>query len=202
MNKYAILASSDFIFFTTRRFALHYQLSIGAATQQLKRMAERKLIIKIVRGIWANIQHPHFTILGSVPYLLCKEQGYVSFLTALNYYSLISQIPQIYQIATTGHTRKISTPIGDFEFHQMKPDMMIDGVVWSETKCPYRIATPEKALLDTFYLSTRKGKRFISLPEIHLSKENFNKKRFHTYLKKIKNTKIRKAIKKKSLSFS
>ena len=41
----------------------------------------------------------------------------------------------------------------------------------------YLIASPEKALLDLLYLSSRKGNRFESLPELDLC-ENFNKKTF------------------------
>jgi hypothetical protein len=59
--------------------------------------------------------------------------------------------------------------IGTFEFFQLQPTLMTDGIVWSETQCPYRIATPEKALLDTLYLATRKGRRFVSLPALHAS---------------------------------
>ncbi len=37
---------------------------------------------------------------------------------------------------------------------------------WSETPVPYLRATPEQAPFDTFYIATRKGKRFARLPEI------------------------------------
>ena len=46
--------------------------------------------------------HPYFHPLSCVPYLLGKEQGYVSFLTALHLHCVISQIPKTIQIATTG----------------------------------------------------------------------------------------------------
>ena len=45
---------------------------------------------------------------------------------------------------------------------------MNKGIEWSNNKSNYLIATREKALLDTLYISTRKGQRFSSLPEIDL----------------------------------
>jgi hypothetical protein len=84
---------------------------------------------------------------------------------------------------TTAHSRVVKTKLGVFEFFQMKPEMMTEGVVWSDTKLPFRMATPEKALLDVFYLSTRKGKRFSSLPELDLKESGFKKKAFLTLLK-------------------
>ena len=194
MNPYQILNDKDFIFFTTQTFALKMQLEMSAASHQLKRMAQKKMIAHVKRNLWANVQHPYFTPLGAVPFLMGKEQGYVSFLTALNLYSLISQIPQVYQMATTGHTKKMQTPIGYFEFHKLKPEMMQAGIEWSPSKCPYRIACAEKALLDTLYISVRKKKKFHVLPELHFSKSNFSKKKFLALLGSMKNRTLKKAI--------
>ena len=51
-------------------------------------------------------------------HLLHKEVGYMS---ALHYYGILSQIPKSVQIATAGHSRKLDTQIGQFEFFQIKP---------------------------------------------------------------------------------
>jgi hypothetical protein len=59
----------------------------------------------------------------------------------------------------------------------MHPRMMADGVDWSKTPQPFRIATIEKALLDTLYLSTRRGKRFTRLPEVEI-RDDFRPKKF------------------------
>jgi len=71
---------------------------------------------------------------------------------------------------------------------------MTEGVVWSETRVPYRIATPEKALLDTLYVSTRKGRRFRSLPELDLSRRRFRRTRFAALVRNIDNPRIATAI--------
>ncbi|HEC12417.1 MAG TPA: hypothetical protein ENI80_04065, partial [Acidiferrobacteraceae bacterium] len=160
--------SEEFIFFTTREYAFAADISISAASKQLKRQESKGFIINVVRGIWANSNHPYYNPLGCLSYLLGDEQGYVSFLTALHRHDMLSQIPRTIQVATTGHSRKLKTPIGTFEFFQLKPEMMTEGVEWSETRIPFLMATPEKALLDIFYIATRKKKRFSSLPELDI----------------------------------
>ena len=70
--------------------------------------------------------------------------------------------------------------------------MMREGIKWSNSKSKYLIASPEKALLDTLYISTRKGKKFSSLPELDL--ENVNMKRLKSLKDHIKSKKIKIAI--------
>ena len=184
----------EFIF-TTNSYARSNNLELSAAAKQLSRLYKKHLIEKVTRGIWVNINHPYFSPLVAVPYLLGKEQGYISFLTALHSYGIISQIPSKIQIATTGHHRELKSPIGYFEFIHLVPRMMKEGIKWSDSKSNYLIASPEKALLDTLYISTRKGKRFSSLPELDI--ENLNMKQFkHLMKNNIKSKVIRIAIEK------
>lgn len=160
-----LLLAGDSTFFSTREYALANNLLFPSASRTLNRLARKGMIVRVTKGIWANTRHPFFHPLGCVPFLLGREQGYISFLTALHRHGVISQIPPNIQIATTGHSRCLKTPIGTFEFLQLHPRFMKVGVEWSEGRNSYRMASPEKALIDTLYLSTRKGRRFASLPE-------------------------------------
>ncbi len=179
-----LFTSPELIAFTTRDFARMADISVAAACKQLTRLhRSNRSLAKLTRGIWANVTHPHFNELACVPVLLGTEQGYVSFLTALHIHGAISQIPATIQVATSGHTRRLRTPIATFEFLQMKPDMFFHGVEWSDSPQPYRIAIPEKALLDTFYISTRKNRRFARLPELHLEDAGFSLRRYRTLVK-------------------
>jgi len=181
------------IFFTTNDYARQNDLEISAASKQLHRLYTKKVIEKVTRGLWVNIYHPYYHPLGAVQYLLGKEQGYVSFLTAMHHHGIISQIPVKFQIATTGHTRKLISPIGHFEFIHLTPYMMNKGIEWSKSKSNYLIACAEKALLDTLYISTRKGQRFSSLPEVDL--EELDMKYFKSLLRQtIKSNIIKTAI--------
>lgn len=194
MKALNILNDKRFIVFSTRNFAHHFNMSLSSASHKLLRMEQNQGITHIAKGIWANLHHPYYSPLSAIPYLLRNEQGYISFLTALNIHGIVSQIPQKYQVATTGHSRDLTTPIGHFEFHQMHPRLMRTGIEWSKTHCPYRIATAEKALLDTLYLATRKNNKFLYLPELDLSKKIFDSKKLKKMLRMISYEKIRTAI--------
>ncbi len=174
--------TDDFVIFTTREYANHVGLSMSAAAKRLARLSEKKLITRVTKGVWANTSHPYFHPLSCVPYLLGKEQGYISFLTALHLHGVISQIPKTIQVATTGRARSLDSPVGRFEFFQIKPELMKRGTDWSETRLPYLIATPEKALLDTLYLATRKNRRFARLPELDVTQSGFRMREFEYLL--------------------
>ena len=176
---------SEFVIFTTRDFASYSSVSMPAASKRLLRLADKKLLTRVTKGLWANTGHPHFHPLACVPYLLGNEQGYVSFLSALHLHGLISQIPKTLQIATTGHTRTLISPVGQYEFLQIKPELMKQGIKWSDTHLPYLIATAEKALIDALYISTRKRRRFSRLPEVDIRRSVFRKREFERLLKQL-----------------
>ncbi len=182
--------------FTTRQFATHCGRPVTSASHSLTRKAKAGTVIRLTRGVWAQPGHPNFTPSSATLYLLGNEQGYISFLTAMHRHGLLSQIPGSIQIATTGHTRRLATEYGRYEFLHLKPSMMRDGIVFSDTEPAYPIACAEKALLDTLYVSTRKGRRFSSLPELEL--EAICPERFYLLLNSQVNAKsIAEAIRKR-----
>ena len=119
-------------------------------------------------------------------------------MTALHTRGVISQIPRTIQVATTGHGRKLVTPVGTFELFRLAPKLMRAGIVWSETRVPYRIATVEKALLDTLYISTKRGGRFRSLPELDLT--GFSRRRFRSLLAQLEDRRAITAIERRFLA--
>ncbi len=135
--------------------------------------------------MWANTSHPYFHPASCVPYLLNNESGYISFLTALHFHGLLSQIPKTIQIATTGHSRTLDSPVAYYEFIQIKPELMQQDLIWSETQLPYLLATAEKALLDVLYISTRKNRRFIRIPELTLTSDLISKRTFRKLFKQL-----------------
>ncbi len=172
------------VFFTTQSFARGTSVAIETASRQLKRLSQKGEISPVVRGVWAQMQHPYFSPYGAVPFILGNEHGYVSFLTALHLQGAISQIPRVIQIATTGHGRRVSSIIGDFELFHIHPSLMRDGIEHHEGRLAYNMATLEKALIDTLHISTRKGRRFSKFPEFDLSV--INKKKLKSLLASLK----------------
>jgi predicted transcriptional regulator of viral defense system len=181
--KLDFFAQSDLVVFTTREYAVAADVGIDAASRQLGRLKrDNKSLQQLTRGVWANAAHPHFSPYACVAKLLGNEQGYVSFLTALHLHGLLSQIPATIQVATTGHSRSLRTPVGVFEFFQLKPTLCRDGIEWRDAAVAYLLATAEKALLDTLYISTRKSRRFARLPELDLDGD-FSERNYRKLLK-------------------
>jgi len=178
-----LFGRKEFVIFTTRDYANAAALSLSAASKQLSRLHDRKFLKQITKGVWANTAHPYFHPLSCVPLLLGKEHGYVSFLTALHLHGAVSQIPATVQVATSGHSRVLESPVGRFEFLQIKPELMQAGVTWSETQLPFQLATPEKALFDVLYISTRKNRRFARLPELTLEATAFKRREFQRLMR-------------------
>lgn len=189
-----VLTDPDLVVFTTRELAMRAGVSVASASRQLARAADTGVLTKVTRGVWANTRNPAFHPHLCVAAILGSEDGYVSFLTALHLHGLISQIPTRVHVATTGHSRRVVTPVGTFELFQLAPKLMREGVEWADTHVPYRIATAEKALFDTLYISTRKGRRFQSLPELELSPRVFSRRRFRELLRGVDDPRIVTAI--------
>lgn len=137
-------------------------------------MANSKLIVRVRRGVWANPQHPDFSPYAVIPFLVGEatqpqERPFVSFVSALHQHGCLSQIPGGIHVAVSRQRAPISTPVGRFLFHVLVPELM-DGYVAGDPFETYWIATPEKALVDTLYLSTRRGRAFRYLPELEFDR--------------------------------
>lgn len=173
-----LLASAEFVVFTTHELAHASGHSLSAMSHQLARLAKNGLITAVTRGVWANTRHPFFEPMACVPAILGNEQGYVSFLSALYHHGALSQIPARIHIATTGTPRLLESPVGTFELFRIKPELHQLGVDWADARLPFRIASVEKALFDTLYISTRRGRRFAKLAELELGESGFSARRF------------------------
>jgi predicted transcriptional regulator of viral defense system len=171
--------------FTTRQISALRGSSLSAASQGLSRMEERGLVKKVTRGIWCIPEDTRFTPYALVPYLAGGHRAYVSLISALNLHGLIEQIPEIIYAVTTGHTRVRKTTVGTYSYHRVRP-RFFTGFDWYGNRQDFLIATPEKALVDSLYLSSRKGKRFAFFPEIDLGVD-FDFKRAYEYVDLIEN---------------
>lgn len=103
-----------------------------------------------------------------------REPSYISLEYALYYHGLTVDIPFHVTSVTARGTRNIVTPSGTFFYHHIKPTMF-DGFVMQElgdhdeVGKRFLIATPEKALIDLFYLNPKK----------YNSQSDFEEARFH-----------------------
>ncbi|MDO8580673.1 MAG: type IV toxin-antitoxin system AbiEi family antitoxin domain-containing protein [Candidatus Omnitrophota bacterium] len=157
--------------------------------QSLNRLVRQGLLIKIYRGVWAEAGAKGASAFEIIPCLFPRQRVYVSFISALHLYGIIEQIPQTITLASTAHTSTIRTKAGVFEVHQIAP-AIFGGFDWYNGEGSFLVAEPEKALIDSLYLSSRKKKQFGHFPELHFPREfSFNKAA--KWVKRIPEEKIR-----------
>lgn len=181
--------------FTTHELCASSGKSASGVTQALNFLEREGIIFKVYRGIWAEEENKKLSPYNIIPFLLPLHRAYVSFISALHLYGIIGQIPQVTTLASTAHSKIIRTKIGAFSIHQIKP-LFFNGFGWYKGSGSFLIAEPEKALIDSLYLSTRKKKQFNYFPELHFPK-SFSFKKAKEWMKKIPEYKIRASVRKK-----
>lgn len=181
--------------FTTYELAAVSGKSISATTQALNFLEREGLIIKIYRGIWAEAGNKHLSPYTVIPFLFPRHRVYMSFISALHLYGIIAQIPQVITLASTTHTKNIHTKIGTFNIHQIAT-LFFDGFGWYKGTGNFLIAEPEKALVDSLYISACKKKQFRYFPELYFPK-SFSFKKAKEWAKRITASNISSYVQKK-----
>jgi hypothetical protein len=181
--------------FTTREIALLRKASLSSASQTLSRLAEKAVVQRVVPGVWRLPHEAAFSPFAVVPYLTLGNRAYISFLSALHLHGIIEQIPQVIYAATTGHSRTIRTPVGTYSFHTIHP-RFFSGFDWYGPRRDFLIAQPEKALVDSLYVSSRKGRQFGSFPELCFPK-SFSFRRAFGWVERIPDKRIRGHVRRK-----
>lgn len=156
------------------------KISQTHASKILDRLSKAGSFVKLMRGRWATASSVDPLILPE--YLTAPAPSYISLQTALFYHGMISQIPSTIYAVTLARTHQCRTSLGNFSFHYIQPDFFF-GFEWYGAG-NIKMATPEKALLDLFYLTPARSRLFASLPEVELP-ETFSTKKIQKMVKKI-----------------
>lgn len=175
--------------FTTYELRVLSGRSSSTITQTLSLLDKRGIIFKIYRGIWGEIGRGDTGAYAIIPFLFPRQRAYVSFISALHLHGIIEQIPQVITLASLSHTKTIHTKIGTFSIHKIHP-RFFDGFNWHKKEGAFLIAEPEKALIDSLYISSRRKKQFSHFPELHFPK-SFSFKKAEEWVKRIPEYKIR-----------
>ncbi len=174
--------------FTTREISLMSNKSLSTTTQSLNHLVKEGAIIKIYRGVWAQ-ESEELIPYDVIPYLFPRHRAYVSFISALHLYGIIEQIPQVTTLASTTHAGTIRTNVGVFQVHRISP-LFFSGFGWYKGSGTFLIAEPEKALVDSLYLSAYKSKRYSHFPELRFPR-SFSFKKVKSWISKIPSKKVR-----------
>lgn len=138
----------------------------------------------IKNGVLTKIERNKYILTSSVPdnmtlANMLYQPSYISFETALNFYGILSQFPRETTCATTKKTNQKRMGENVYSYTHIDPKFYFGY----EKTNDFIIATPEKALFDQAYL-TSKGIKHLSIDEYDLSR--INKKVFQSYIEKLK----------------
>ena len=172
-----LTAAARTVVFTTAEVARATDTTPSLASRALSRLAKNRLLTRVVRGLWADTKNSRFSPYVVVPYLVGRdahaEGCYVSFVSALSLNGMISQIPGAIHVAVARQRRSLNTPVAQYQFHQIDRDLM-DGFADGDRYGRFQLATPAKALFDTLYVASRRGRSFARLPEVDLPRSVTN----------------------------
>ena len=169
--------------------------SASTVVQSLNRLVRQGLLLKVYRGVWAEPGARVLSPFEVILYLFPRQRVYVSFISALHLHGIVEQIPQVITLASTSHSNTIRTQAGVFSIHQIAP-AFFGGFDWYKGDGSFLIAEPEKALIDSLYLSSRKKKQFGHFPELHFA-SGFNFKKAGQWAERIPEKTIRQYVLKK-----
>jgi predicted transcriptional regulator of viral defense system len=136
---------------------------------------------------------------------LIYAPSYISLHAALSWYNLIPEMIATTTSVTTRKTNQFSSPLGKFDYHRIKPEVFGFGYVLENMDASrsdsgkirkIMVATPQKAILDFFYINTfydsEKDMEELRLNETELAK-NINEA-FYRYLERYESKALERRI--------
>ena len=170
---------------TTADTAAVLGLSVAGASHTLRRLAAAGLVTAVRKGLWALTVPPEPLALAE--YVTAPYPCYVSLQTALYRRGMIEQIPAMLYLVSLARSACVATRVGTYSVHHVPPELFGGFVV---EVGGVKLAEPEKALVDFFYLSPTRGRLFASLPELEIPR-GFRWARAHAWAKRIPSRRMR-----------
>jgi predicted transcriptional regulator of viral defense system len=167
--------------FQTRDIVALSNQSTTTISKSLARLAKDNHLIRLHKGLWAIPENIEPFMLPE--HLTAPFPSYISLQSALYHHGMIEQIPDTVYAVSISRTKIFSTPIAKISIHHLPPALFFGYDTIG--KNAVKIATPEKALFDFFYLQPAKTRLFSNLPELEIP-HAFNRKIFKQWLNKIK----------------
>lgn len=150
--------------FLTKEAAAVWGVSVNHATIILSRLSAQNTVVHLARSRWAYSSSMDPLLLPNI--LAQPMMAYISLYSALYYHGMIDQIPNTVFAVTNGKTRTFQTPLAKVSLHSIKGVLFTGYEV--QGKNGLLMATPEKALFDTLYLTPAKSNLFSRLTEIEI----------------------------------
>jgi predicted transcriptional regulator of viral defense system len=115
--------------------------------QKAGRLIQLKRGVYVLSETYRKVEVSEFHLAG-----VLNKPSYVSLEKALEYYGLIPEAVPVYTSVTTKRPGRLKTPLGVFDYRHIRSSLFWGYKSLVLNKQMAFIATPEKALLDLFYL--------------------------------------------------
>ena len=121
---------------------------------QISRWQKAGNLIQLKRGVYL-LSEPFRKVTVYEPYVasVLKKPSYISVEKALEYHNLIPESVSVYSSVTTKRSGKFSSRVGTFDYRHIKETLFWGYNSVTVNKQTGFVASPEKALLDFFYLN-------------------------------------------------
>jgi len=164
---------------------------------QLSRWVKKKLLAKLRRGIYflpENVKISSFILANKM-----FEPSYISLESALFYYGLIPDIVVANTSITSRKTCRFKANGQNFIYQKIKPELFFGYEEIKINNWGFLIASPEKTILDYFYLNQNELKNEDDWRELRINKDLYlkeiNKNKLFKFCKLFNNQKLTKIIK-------
>lgn len=167
--------------------------------RRLNEWQEKDYIKKLVKGyyIFSDIKTDDYALYEIANRIY--SPSYVSLEAALSYYGLIPESVYSITSVSTRKTSSFKTPLAVFNYRKVKNSLFFGYIIEKYSNGVFKIASPEKAILDLFYLKPALNNT-VDLSSLRINHKNFkgiiNRKKLFNYLKIYNNKRMLVAIKK------
>ena len=147
-NNISILLSAETPFFTLSSLQAILNITRESARTTASRLVARGILIRLRRDLYSLVSRNYslFSLANAI-----HQPSVISLETALNYWGLIVQVPQvIFSIALRSYRYERDNT--EFIYRRTEPSLFRFGQVKAED---FYITEPEKALLDTLYMKSK-----------------------------------------------
>jgi predicted transcriptional regulator of viral defense system len=139
----------------TDELASKWQLSVPIVRNALRRYELRGLVERVSTKIYINHLNQQFSPRDLVNIL--RPESYISLESALVEKGVISQSPSVLTCVTPGYPQSFRSKSVNIVYRKISAELYWGTEERSTRYNKYRIAEPEKALLDWIYLSRQEG---------------------------------------------
>jgi len=126
----------------------------GFDSRRLVEWQQKGYLVKVKRGYYCFRERSREEYLLYCAANKIYSPSYISFESALAWYNLIPEGVFITTSVTTKNTASYASAIGNFEYKHFKPILFFGYKLLKGKDCTFKIAEPEKVILDYFYINT------------------------------------------------